>query len=519
MKSNKYWEARANKRMYDYMESAEKASRKISKIYQQAASEIEEEIKYIFSSFSAGMSEAEAHRLLRETERIDYSALKQLYSKMKPGPEKDAVMKQLDAPAYRARITRLQALQKNLEKKCKEVYQAEIKQVTSCLEDLAKEAYYRTTFDLQQGTDIGYSFADINEKTVNQMLANKWSGEHYSKRIWGDTQRLASTLERELTVGFMTGKSIKKMSDVIMERFAVGSYEARRIMRTESNYIANQAEAESYKEAGIEKYRYVATLDNRTSETCQELDGKVFPVKEQKPGVNYPPMHPFCRSTTIAEFSPEIMAGLTRRARDPETGKTYTVPANMTYKEWKAGLESNGKGHMFKKSYLYTDRQQYERYKSILGAEISGKHLADFQKMKYTQPEKFKYIQLDYRRRNELIKHPERRLPVGEICVHESKFTRYLFNDENLQGIAKGRAFQSRLGYDLNNWKELQEDITSKSSVYPVRSKGRNEYGERFEQKIILYGKKELPANVVVGWLRKTDGSVNMTTAYIKEVD
>ena len=186
MKSNKYWEARANKRMYDYMESAEKASRKISKIYQQAASEIEEEIKYIFSSFSAGMSEAEAHRLLRETERIDYSALKQLYSKMKPGPEKDAVMKQLDAPAYRARITRLQALQKNLEKKCKEVYQAEIKQVTSCLEDLAKEAYYRTTFDLQQGTDIGYSFADINEKTVNQMLANKWSGEHYSKRIWGD---------------------------------------------------------------------------------------------------------------------------------------------------------------------------------------------------------------------------------------------------------------------------------------------------------------------------------------------
>ena len=345
-RSNKYWEARSAQRMYDYMERAEETSKKISEAYYRAAKEIEGEIQHIFSSFSAGISEAEARRILKDAERIDYNALRKIYNEMPASPEKEKLMKQLDSPAYKARMTRLEALKKNLEKKCQEVYKAETRQVTSCLKGLATEAYYRNTFDIQQGVGIGYSFAEPDTRTINQMLANKWSGEHYSKRIWGDTQKLAKTLEDELMVGFMTGKSVKKMSDTIMERFAVGSNEARRLVRTESNYVANQAEMEAYEEVGIEKYRFVATLDNRTSETCQELDGKVFPVKEQQPGVNCPPMHPFCRSTTIAEFEPEVMSEMTRRARDPETGKTYIVPANMTYKEWRANLQKDSNGQV-----------------------------------------------------------------------------------------------------------------------------------------------------------------------------
>ena len=37
-------------------------------------------------------------------------------------------------------------------------------------------------------------------------------------------------------------------------------------------------------------------------------------------------------------------------------------------------------------------------------------------------------------------------------------------------------------------------------------------------KKMILYGTTGNPANVVVGWIHKTDGTVSMTTAYIKEV-
>lgn len=86
-----------------------------------------------------------------------------------------------------------------------------------------------------------------------------------------------------------------------------------------------------YKEAGIEKYLFLATLDLKTSEICRKLDLKSFSVSEAEVGVNLPPMHPFCRSVTVP--GTDSRKG-TRWARDPITGKSITVPANMTYQQW-----------------------------------------------------------------------------------------------------------------------------------------------------------------------------------------
>lgn len=92
---------------------------------------------------------------------------------------------------------------------------------------------------------------------------------------------------------------------------------ANRLVQTETAFVVGQGELASYKEAGITDYEYLSTLDTRTSELCQGLDGEVLPVAEAVAGVNYPPMHPHCRSTTIAHFEedwddPEA----TRIARD-----------------------------------------------------------------------------------------------------------------------------------------------------------------------------------------------------------
>lgn len=47
-------------------------------------------------------------------------------------------------------------------------------------------------------------------------------------------------------------------------------------------------------------YKYVAKIDKKTSKICHSLNGKVFKVKDMIPGVNAPPMHPWCRSTTVS---------------------------------------------------------------------------------------------------------------------------------------------------------------------------------------------------------------------------
>ena len=90
------------------------------------------------------------------------------------------------------------------------------------------------------------------------------------------------------------------MSRNLVAKTEVSSYRARALVRTEPAYIHEMSTYDAYQEAGIEKYRYLATLDRQTSKICQELDGKVFEIDKKEIRVNYPPMHPNCRSTTIA---------------------------------------------------------------------------------------------------------------------------------------------------------------------------------------------------------------------------
>ena len=85
------------------------------------------------------------------------------------------------------------------------------------------------------------------------------------------------------------------------------------------------------KEIGVEEYRILCTLDERTCATCGALDGKTFPVAGAHPR---PSFHPNCRCIVEEVLPPELVQDLTRSARD-EDGKTIQVPQSMTYDEWR----------------------------------------------------------------------------------------------------------------------------------------------------------------------------------------
>ena len=109
--------------------------------------------------------------------------------------------------------------------------------------------------------------------------------------------------------------------------------QAYRLVETETAYIQERAMLDTYDELGLEQYQICAVLDSKTSEICQDLDGKVFDRKDAKPGITMPPFHCHCRSTTVPYIEGLLDDG-GRVARDPETGKTVEIP-DMTYKEWK----------------------------------------------------------------------------------------------------------------------------------------------------------------------------------------
>ena len=163
------------------------------------------------------------------------------------------------------------------------------------------------------------------------------------------------------------------------------------------------------------------------------------------------------------------------------------------------------------------DSKQYYRYKNIIGADIGS--LEKFRQMKYNEPEKFSFIKLDYERRTDLLKNPDKKLPNAEnVILPEGKFTKYLFDGEHSNGLAKGRAISSRLGYSIENWQGFRDAIQKGAVKYPAVKKESDGHGQRYEQKMVLMGLKNNPANVVVGWIQRPNGEVSITSAYLKEV-
>lgn len=524
MKNDSYWENRAAWDMYHRMEDAEQTADLLAKVYRNSSMLLTHKAKDIFEKYMTkhGLSETQAWNLLNTMQ--DQTSLEELLNALRnkdSDKTKQELLRELEAPAYRVRIERLQDLLRQVDTVMQEVYQQEQLFDTSFFQNLCEDTYYHSIYSIQKRTGYGFSFSNISQKQISQVLSMNWSGSHYSQRIWKNTQELSETLKQELLVSLLTGRTDRETSEVIMNRCGAGAMQARRLVRTESCFLSGELTARSYEECGIEKYRYLATLDLRTSKICRELDGKIFSMKDRKAGKNYPPMHPWCRSTTISVIDENELRNMKRRAYNPKTGRTETVPANMTYDQWyKKYVKGNAQAEAEEKSVqnAAADKKQYERYREILGKD-APKRFADFQEMKYNDSEKWRLTKLDYQRRNELLQHPELKLPNAENAMAaDAKFEKYLFGGSHPEGLAKGDAFSSRLGYDAENWNSLKKQIIARAPQYPALSKGVNGYGKHmYEQKIILYGLKGTPANVVVGW-SADDKSVTMVSAYIKEV-
>ena len=337
MKNQDYWTKRKANLIYEQMDKAEKQADKFDDIYRQSKTYLDKQINKIFDKFQRdyGLSEHDARHVLKNMkDQKDLNELRKVLEARPDDPNIQRLLADLDSPAYAYRIKRLERLNYDLDRMRESIYHSEKKGSDAFYSDLMKDSYYKATFDLQQQTGLAYSFSDLPETEIKRLRGLKWTGEAYSDRIWSNTGALASSVKDELLVSLMTGRSVRDTSQAIAERFEVGQNKARRLVRTESAFFHNQMELLSYEDAEITKYKFVAVLDRRTSEICQEHDNKVYDTDKAVPGVNYPPLHPWCRSTTIAHDDDIDYSKLERRARNPETGKVEYVPADMSYEEW-----------------------------------------------------------------------------------------------------------------------------------------------------------------------------------------
>ena len=321
------------------MDKAEKQADQFDKVYQEAKTYLDKEINKIFDKFQRdyGLSQVDARQVLKNMkDKKDLNELRKVLEARPNDPNIQRLLADLDSPAYSFRMKRLERLSDDLDRMRESIYHSEKTGSDAFYSDLMKDSYYKATFDLQQQTGLAYGFSGLPESEIKHLQSFSWLGDGstYSTDIWKNTGKLTSSIKDELLMSLMTGRDTRETAQAIAERFNVGQNDARRLVRTESAFFHNQMELLSYEEADIEKYIFVAVLDKRTSRICQEHDNQVYDRDKATPGVNCPPMHPWCRSTTVGYDEDADYSKLKRRARNPETGKTELVPADMTYKEW-----------------------------------------------------------------------------------------------------------------------------------------------------------------------------------------
>lgn len=478
--SNSYWERRQAETMHEYMAEAEKAADEIAQLYLKASRYLSTQADDIFEKYQTkyGLTENEARRLLNELK--DKTSLDELLEKLRNGSSdtsRQELLKQLESPAYQARLERLRQLQNQLDMVMVQVYNQEKQRNTSFYTDLANEAYYKSMFNIQQQAGVAFSFSAIEPKTIDRVVHSKWSGKNYSERIWKNTEALAQDVKEQLLLGLVTGKTNREVANEIQNKYAVGAAVARRVVRTESCYITNELNFKAYEEAGMEKYQYCAILDLRTSQLCRSLDRKIFLVKERKTGTNCPPMHPFCRSTTVAVISEELLKDMTRRARDPVTGETLTLPTNMTYQEWyDKYVKGRPEAELAEKQIKNrsADRKQWKKYRDILGKEVPDS-LDKFQEMKYNETEKWndvhtKYLNKKLQKKIQSEDYPKT-IEEGKQGKHLKSHNNYIkgrsyltVTMEEAQELAKKYAGKGQILRDSNNkWNHKEIVIADKN--------------------------------------------------------
>lgn len=442
--------------MFEYMQSAEDTADEIAKLYQKSSGYLSAELDKIFERYKRKhhLSDTEAYRLLNSLH--DKTSIDELKEALRDGGgAKNDILAELESPAFQARLERLQQLQNQIDLTMQQIYKQEKVRSTSHYVDLANEAYYKSIFDIQQRAGLGFSFATVDPKAIDQVINSKWSGVNYSDRIWHNTKSLAQDLKQELLINLVTGRTDSEVADIIANKYAQGASNARRLVRTESCNLANQMEMQSYEECGIETYIYVATLDLKTSTVCRKLDGKRFKVSEQQPGLNCPPMHPWCRSTTISDISDDEMSQMQRRARDPVTGKTTMVPASMTYGQWydknvKGRPEAEQKEMLWKNRHA--DRKEYEKYKAIYGKDLPDS-FDKFQDLKYNDSEKWEELEAGKQEKINQMDFSDMGGLVGKLSDKETRMW-YKMHDERIPDLidrTQPIETQARKACDLRN--------------------------------------------------------------------
>lgn len=304
---------------------------KVRRYYEQSLEKIQRDIESLYARYAGenGLTMAEARRLIRGKEFKQWRMTLEEY--VKAAKNDSAILKELNTLAMRSRITRLESLHAqtlmNIADLCEKLNKFE-----DAFQYRAYVAnYYGTLYDIHREYGLNTPPVVVDQNQIKKAIQSPWSGTSYKGIILNQGTELSRQLKQTVLTAIHRGISTQKLSRDLSERMKIGYNKAVTLVRTELNFVFNKAALDSMQSAGLDHYRFVASLDNRTCLRCGGIDGLVFEVEEAMPGENHPPIHPRCRCTIVPS-----LGETTGKRTSKVGGKRVKVPAEMNYTDWKA---------------------------------------------------------------------------------------------------------------------------------------------------------------------------------------
>lgn len=328
-KDIKYWEKRQEQRFLSGEKQINAYYKELEKSFEQARKEIRQVINEFYGKYADGnkVSWAAAHQMLSREEIVGLKEFIALVNE-----HMNEYDQKLNNMSIRARITRYQALEKQIDAILQKLYTIDYQvKGEEMLKSIYYDSYYQTWFNIDLYSGFHQEFAQIDPITIEELIKYPFNGANFSDRIWKQKDFMLQQLRENLTTVIVQGKNPMALSYDFAKKFDVREYEAYRLLHTEGAFIIEQGALAAYKQDGVEQYQISATLDNKTTEICRDEDSEVYDVDKAVVGDNYPPFHYNCRTTTIPYY--DDIERDTRVARGSD-GKSYKVPADMKYKDW-----------------------------------------------------------------------------------------------------------------------------------------------------------------------------------------
>lgn len=344
-KSSAYWKKRFSDLENAQNQYAQNTFHQIEPAFDKAQRQIQAQIEAWYGRYAAnnGITMAEARKQLSAAELKELKwDVKEYIQYGQENALNQQWMKELENASARFHISRLEALKIRTQQALEVAFGNELDSLDNMVKALYQSGYYHTCFEIQKGFNLGWEIGQIDERRLEKVVSRPWAsdGMNFSDRVWKSKTTMVNDLHQELTRTIIQGKSpdeaIRHMTKYLQDKGKNAKYQAGRLVMTEQAFISSAAQKDAFTDLDVEEFEIVATLDSRTSEICQEMDGQHFPMKDFQPGVTAPPFHVWCRSTTVPYFDDEWSGG--ERAARGEDGKTYYVPSDMTYPEWKESL-------------------------------------------------------------------------------------------------------------------------------------------------------------------------------------